>query len=86
MEHEDVQVETLLQPHYAATEARIAELGKDIVVLVPQDATSIKYSNLDIDGVGPIGSTVDGAQGLHLHSSLATTVQGVPLGFLDAQC
>jgi hypothetical protein len=29
---------------------------------------------------------VDGAQGLHLHSSLGVTVQGVPLGFLDAQC
>jgi len=86
MGHEDVQFETILQPHYAATEARISELNEGTVVLVPQDTSSINYSNLDIDGVGTIGSTVDGAQGLHLHSSLASTAQGVPLGFLDAQC
>jgi hypothetical protein len=54
---------------------------------VPQDTTSLNYSALtSTNGLGPIGTTVDGAQGLHLHSSLAVTVQGVPLGFLDAQC
>ena len=86
MDHEDVQFETILQPHYAATEARISELGEGAVVLVAQDTTSLNYSHLEIEGIGPIGSTPDGAQGLHLHSSLASTEQGVPLGFLDAKC
>jgi hypothetical protein len=87
LSNEDVEFETLLQPHYAATEERISDVGKDAVVLVAQDTTSVNYSQLtDIDGVGPIGTTVDGAQGLHLHSGLAMTVEGVPLGFVDAQC
>lgn len=84
--NDDVLFETLLQPHYAATEGRISELGDGSVVLVPQDTTSVNYSQLSIEGLGPIGTTADGAQGLHLHSSLAMTVQGVPLGFVDAQC
>lgn len=84
--NDDVLFETLLQPHYAATEGRISELGEGSVVLVPQDTTSVNYSQLSIEGLGPIGTTADGAQGLHLHSSLAMTVQGVPLGFVDAQC
>lgn len=87
LSNDDVEFETLLQPHYAATEQRISEVGEGSVVLVPQDTTSVNYSALKgIDGLGPIGTTVDGAQGLHLHSSLAITEQGVPLGFVDAQC
>lgn len=87
LSNEDVEFETLLQPHYAATEQRISEVGEGSVVLVPQDTTSVNYTALrTVDGLGPIGTTVDGAQGLHLHSSLAMTVQGVPLGFVDAQC
>lgn len=86
--NDDVLFETLLQPHYAATEERIGEVGEGSVVLVAQDTTSVNYSALSasIDGLGPINTTVDGAQGLHLHSSLAMTVHGVPLGFVDAQC
>ena len=85
--NDDVLFETLLQPHYAATEERISDVGEGSVVLVAQDTTTVNYSALtSIDGLGPIGTTVDGAQGLHLHSGLAMTVQGVPLGFVDAQC
>ncbi len=85
--NDDVLFETLLQPHYAATEGRISELEQGSVILVPQDTTSVNYTKLEsVGGLGPIGTTADGAQGLHLHSSLAMTVQGVPLGFLDAQC
>jgi hypothetical protein len=85
--NDDVEFETLLQPHYAATEQRIRDAGERSVVLVAQDTTSVNYSKLtSTEGLGPIGTTVDGAQGLHLHSSLALTLQGVPLGFVDAQC
>jgi hypothetical protein len=87
LSNDDVLFETLLQPHYAATEERISGVGQGAVVLVAQDTTSVNYSALNsTDGLGPIGTTVDGAQGLHLHSSLAMTEQGVPLGFVDAQC
>jgi hypothetical protein len=87
LSNEDVEFQTLLQPHYAATEQRISDLGEGSVVVVPQDTTTVNYTALkDVDGLGPIGTTLDGAQGLHLHSSLAMTVQGVPLGFVDAQC
>jgi hypothetical protein len=57
----------------------------DAVVLVAQDTTSLNYRH-PADGLGPIATTADGAQGLHLHSGFAMTEQGVPLGFLDAQC
>jgi hypothetical protein len=84
--HEDATFETVLQPHFAATERRIREMASG-VVLVPQDTTSLNYTNLvHAEGFGPIGTTADGAQGLHLHSSLAMTAEGVPLGFLDALC
>ena len=87
LSNEDVLFETLLQPHYAATEERISDLGEGAVVLVAQDTTGVNYDALEsTEGLGPIGTTVDGAQGLHLHSSLALTAQGVPLGFVDAQC
>ena len=87
LSNDDVEFETLLQPHYAATEERISDVGEGSVVLVAQDTTSVNYSALEsTEGLGPIGTTVDGAQGLHLHSSLAMTEQGVPLGFIDAQC
>jgi hypothetical protein len=82
--HEDVSFETVLQPHFAATEERISELSH-AVVLVAQDTTSLNYCH-PAEGLGPIGTTADGAQGLHLHSGFAMTEQGVPLGFLDAQC
>jgi hypothetical protein len=83
--HEDATFEMILQPHFAATERRISKL-RDGVVLVPQDTTSLNYTNLSCaEGLGPIGTTKDGAQGLHLHSSLAITPEGLPLGFLDAQ-
>jgi hypothetical protein len=87
LSNDDVLFETLLQPHCAATEQRISELSDGEIVLVPQDTTSINYSKLlTTAGLGPIGTTVDGPQGFHLHSNLAITAQGVPLGFLDAQC
>jgi hypothetical protein len=83
--HEDATFETVLQPHFAATERRIGEMSGG-VVLVPQDTTSLNYTNLQAtEGLGPIGTSATGAQGLHLHSSLALTEEGVPLGFLDAR-
>ncbi len=84
--HQDTNIETLLQSHYAASEERMAQRRGE-VILALQDTTSVNYSHLaQTRGLGPIGTRVDGAQGLHLHSTLAVSTQGLPLGFLDAQC
>jgi hypothetical protein len=58
-------------------------------VLCIQDGSDLNYSNLDdCEGLGIIGSNQTGAKsrGLHLHSTLAVTSDGLPLGVLKAQC
>ena len=77
-------MDTLLQPHYRATQAR---LRGERVVLAVQDTSSLNYTaHAATEGLGPIGSTAAGPQGLQLHSTLAFNVQGIPLGFIDVQC
>lgn len=84
LEHSETTMQTLLHSHYRATEARISQ---ESVVLAVQDTTSLNYTaHFATEGLGPIGSTADGPQGLHLHSTLAFTTQGTPLGFVDVQC
>lgn len=84
LDHEQTTMKTLLQPHYRATETRV---GAETVVLAVQDTTSLNYTmHHATEGLGPIGSTVPGPQGLHVHSTLAFNPQGTPLGFLDVQC
>lgn len=84
LDHDDTTMHTLLQAHYQATEARLAP---ESVVLAVQDTTSLDYtSHAATEGTGPIASWVQGPQGLHLHSTLAFSTQGTPLGFLDVQC
>ena len=84
LDHDDTTMHTLLQAHYQATEARLAP---ESVVLAVQDTTSLDYTtHVATEGTGPIGSWVQGPQGLHLHSTLAFSTQGTPLGFLDVQC
>ena len=74
----------LLESHFAASERRV---GREALVLAVQDTTSVNYTPLDdTEGLGPIGTTAEGAQGLIVHSTLAFNVNGTPLGLLDAQC
>ena len=78
-----VDLQTLLHPHYEATARRIAEQP---LVLVAQDTTSLNYdAHPGTRGLGPINTRADGAQGLKLHDTLALTPQGVPLGLIDIQ-
>ena len=47
------------------------------------------YNSLaQCEGLGVIGNNQTGAQsrGLHLHSTLAVTTAGLPLGLLGAKC
>jgi len=84
LEHADTTMDTLLQPHYRATEARVS---KQAIVLAVQDSSSLDYTtHRATEGLGPIGSWAQAPQGLHLHSTLAFSEQGTPLGFLDVQC
>lgn len=56
-------------------------------VLCIQEGTALNYSSLvDCTGLGHIGTNQTGATsaGLHLHSTLAVTTMGLPLGVLRA--
>ncbi|MCD6344272.1 MAG: IS4 family transposase [Anaerolineae bacterium] len=80
----NVDLDTLLEPHIAATAKR---MQAHPVVLSVQDTTSLNYqTHLATYGLGPINTHADGAQGLRLHDTLAYTPDGVPLGIIDAEC
>jgi len=58
-------------------------------VLCIQDGSSLNYNSLDqCEGLGVIGSNQTGAisRGLHMHSMLAVTTAGLPLGVLRSEC
>jgi len=81
-----VRLEAILAPHRERT---IARMRAQPTVLCIQDGTDLNYSSLaQCEGLGVIGTHQTGAnsRGLHLHSTLAMTTEGVPLGVLDAQC
>ena len=83
-DNEKTSMDKVLQPHIEATIRRMH--GRKLV-LVPQDTTSLNYTaHPATDGLGPIHNGATGAIGLELHSSLAFTPDGTPLGLLHAQC
>ena len=58
-------------------------------VLCIQDGSDLNYSSLsNCKGLGDISKNQTGAksQGLHLHSTIAVTTGGLPLGVLRAEC
>lgn len=68
----------LLAPHQVATWERAAD---ERVVLVAQDTTYFNFSrHMKTTGMGPIGAGTE--QGFLLHSALALTTDGVPLGLV----
>ena len=81
-----VTMEHILLPHREQT---IRRMKKEKVVLCLQDGSDLNYNNLDhCSGLGVIGSNQTGAKsrGLHLHSMLAMTSTGLPLGVLRSEC
>ena len=81
-----VNMPNILLPHRKRT---IRRMMARQVVLAVQDGSELNYNNLDkCEGLGEIGSNQTGAKsrGLHLHSTLAVTTGGLPLGVLKAQC
>jgi hypothetical protein len=80
-----VSVQAMLAPHRQRTEQRMMAQP---VVLCVQDGTQLNYTGLaQCQGLGWLGSNQTGARsaGLHLHSTLAFTAEGLPLGVLDAR-
>ena len=78
-------VAAILAPHRARTVQRMLAHS---TVLCIQDGTGLNYSGLaQCEGLGSIGANQTGASsaGLHLHSTLVVTTEGLPLGLLRAQ-
>lgn len=83
-DHPAVKMQTVLQSHYQATTARVAQQA---VVLAAQDTTSLNYSTHPAtENLGPIGNTQEGIIGLLVHDTMAFNLEGTPLGLLDVQC
>jgi uncharacterized protein DUF4338/transposase-like protein len=81
-----VTMAAILQPHRAQTLRRMQGQRR---VLCVHDGTDLDYTGLaDCAGLGVIGTNQTGAQsrGLHLHSTLVLTEEGLPLGVLRAAC
>lgn len=81
-----VTMENILAPHREQT---IRRMKAQETVLCIQDGSDLDYSGAaECDGLGMIGTNQTGAKsnGLHLHSTLVVTDDGLPLGVLRADC
>ena len=81
-----VTMDNILRPHRDRT---VRRMKAHETVLCIQDGTDLNYTGRPAcDGLGVIGKNQTGAQskGLHLHSTLAATTDGIPLGVLLTQC
>ena len=79
-QNDSIAPEALRQGHHQATLDRVASHR---VVLAIQDTTALNYSTHPAtQGLGPIGSHSPKTIGLLLHSTLALTPEGQPLGWL----
>lgn len=81
--NQKVTMDIILTPHVEST---IERIKKCPIVLAPQDTTTLNYSHPHTIGLGPTGVNSDKSVGLLLHDTVAFTVNGTPLGVLDAQC
>lgn len=80
LENDRIDPSTIRQAHQQATLERVKAHP---VVLAVQDTTTLNYStHPKTQGLGPLGSHSPKIIGLLLHSTLAITPTGQPLGFL----
>lgn len=80
-DHEHVTPEAIRAAHRAKTVERVRQ---ERTVLAIQDTTTLNLdSHEKTSGLGPIDG--HGTQGFHVHSVLAVSTQGVPLGLLHQQ-
>jgi hypothetical protein len=82
-DNEQVQAQQILSPHYQRTGERMQ--GQQVVLAI-QDTTELSYrTHGQTTGLGPIGNNHERQRGLLLHTTLATTTDGLPLGLLSQQ-
>lgn len=84
-ERSQLDLESLLQSHRART---LRRMSQERTVLIVQDSTDLNYSTRSqCRGLGQIGTNQTGAKsrGLRLHSSLALSPSGLPLGVVQLQ-
>jgi len=82
-DNESVQAQAIMDTHAQAT---LQQVRGQKVVLCLQDTTTLNYStHPQTKGLGPISNNRDKTLGLLLHSTLAITPAGRPLGLLNAQ-
>lgn len=77
--------ENILRPHRERT---LRRMRAQPTVLCIQDGTDLNFATRPgCDGLGVIGTNQTGVQtlGLHLHSTLAVTPAGLPLGVVNAR-
>jgi hypothetical protein len=80
LENEAIEPGAIRQPHHQVTLQRVRAHQ---IVLAVQDTSALNYSSHPAtSGLGPIGSHSPKTIGLLLHSTLAVTPNGQPLGFL----
>jgi hypothetical protein len=80
-----VTMENILLPHRERT---VRRMKAHEIVLCIQDGSDLNYSGRpQCEGLGSIGTNQTGAQsrGLHLHSTLVVTTEGLPLGVLRSE-
>lgn len=79
-ENDDIDPEAIRDAHHQATLERVRSQS---VVLALQDTSTLNYStHPQTKGLGPIGTRRQKIIGLLLHSTLAVTPSGLPLGML----
>lgn len=84
--YEEVSFSSMISGSKKSTYRRMMS---EKLVLLLQDDTSLNYtSKPETKGLGPISKNQTGAvsQGFLLHTTLAVTPQGVPLGIANATC
>lgn len=78
--------DNILAPHREQT---LRRMQAEKTVLCIHDGTDLDYNGAsECEGLGVIGTNQTGAKsrGLHLHSTLAVTDEGLPLGVLSTRC
>ncbi len=80
---EKVTMSNILESHHRSTLERAREQS---VILAVQDTTWLNFStHPQTQGLGPLGGLSEKTIGMLLHTTLALSVEGLPLGVIDAQ-
>ena len=80
-DNKKVQPEFISSPHVKRTIERINQQTEEVLII--QDTSFLNYSNMiSSSDLGPIGKLHSSSMGLVMHTSMAITAHGLPLGLL----